>query len=341
MTRVLSIIRAAAAAAVIVAAQTPGLAPDLRAVLLRDFKFTLSDLNDLEHGHVIKRALGSPSPGEIAVAGATRVDVPKETFVEKFRDIAHFKAGPDVLQIGRFSSPPVFEDLGLLTIDKADFDARTCRVGDCDVRLPADNIRRFQKEIDRTAPDADRRAATLFKHMIFDNVRAYLAGAPDRFAQYDDDKRPIHPIEEFAGLLRNFPAIGDLVPELPDHLEHFPSAVLPGTEDFLYWSKEKVAGLPFITITHVTIARSASRSVVITSKDVYSSRYFDSSLGLTVASDVVGAPGAFYLIYANRARASALKGALGGLRRGLVERRARGALDENLRAVKIRLERGS
>jgi hypothetical protein len=338
MTRVLFAIIVIGAAPFVVAAETPGIAPDLRAVLLHDFRFSPADLTDLERGRIVKRGLGATTPGEIAVVAATRVDVEKNVFVERFRDIARFKAGPDVRQIGRFSSPPAIGDLALLTIDDADFDGRACRVGDCDVRLPADSIRRFQKEIDWTAPDADSRAAALFKHMIFDNVQAYLAGASARFAEYNDDKRPIHPIQEFVGLLRNFPAIGKLVPDLPAHLEHFPSAALAGAEDFLYWSKEVVAGLPFITITHVTIVTRASE-VVITSKDVYSSRYFDTSLGVTVASDVAGGPGAFYLVYANRARASALKGTLGGLRRALVERRVKSGLDDNLKNVKLRLEK--
>lgn len=326
-----------AAAAVLCAAGTSGIAPDLRAILLQDFRFSPADLADLERGRLIKRGLGSTTPGEIAVVGATRVDVGKDVFVERFRDIARFKAGPDVLQIGRFSSPPTLEDLAPLTITKADFDGRRCRVGDCGVRLPADTIRRFEREVDWRAPDADSRAASLFKQILFDNVLAYLAGAPTRIAQYDDDERPIRPIDEFAGLLKNFRAVGDLVPGLPAHLQHFPLSTLAGAEDFLYWSKEVVAGLPFVTVTHVTIV-TRDETVAITSKDVYSSRYFDSSLGVTVASDVVGSPGAFYLVYANRARASALKGVLGGLRRALVERRAKGSLDENLRGVKLRLE---
>jgi hypothetical protein len=327
-----------AAVAVLAAAEPPGVAPDLRAILVHDFKFSPADLAELERGRIVKRGLGAPTPGEIAVVGATRVDVGKDVFVERFRDIVRFKAGPDVRQIGRFSSPPALEDLASLTIDNVDFDGRACRVGDCGVRLPADAIRRFQKEIDWAAPDADSRAAALYKQMIFDNVLAYLAGAPARIAQFDDDERPIRPIDEFAGLLKNSPAIGDLVPGLPAHLQHFPSSELAGADDFLYWSKEVVAGKPFITITHVTIVTRAS-DVVITSKDVYSSRYFDSSLGVTVASDVVGRPHAFYLVYANRARASALKGVLGGLRRALVERRAKSSLDQNLRNVKVRLEK--
>jgi len=320
-----------------------GLAPELRTVLLRDFKFTPLEIGELEHGRIIKRALGSASPGEIAVVGATRVDVPKETLVERFRDVVHFKSGADVLQIGRFGHPPSIDDLAGLTIDRADFDGRECRVGDCDVRLPAASIQRFQREINWAAPDAAGRAAALFKQMIVDDVRAYLAGAPERFTQYDDDKRPIRPVDEFNGLLKNFIAIGTLAPELPGYLERFPASPLAGGEDFLYWSKERVAGMPFITITHVTFAPGAGGSIVIASKDVYSSRYFDSSLGVTVASDAAGAAGAhraFYLVYANRARASALKGMLGGLRRALVERRAKSSLDDNLKNVKLRLENG-
>jgi hypothetical protein len=175
--------------------------------------------------------------------------------------------------------------------------------------------------------------------VLVDHVRAYLSGSPNRFTQYDDDKRPIRPVEEFAGILRNSPWVGQLVPGLPAHLTAFPSSRLAGAEDFLYWSKETGGFAPFITVTHVTIVRAADGSQVITSKDVYSSRYFDSSLAVTIASDVVGTPGAFYLVYVNRSRASAMKGAFSGLRRAIVERRAKGSLEDNLKRVKLRLER--
>jgi hypothetical protein len=149
----------------------------------------------------------------------------------------------------------------------------------------------------------------------------------------------VKPVDDFAGLLNNSPYLGEFMPGLPSHLQSFPFSPLSGAEDFLYWSKEKFGLTPFITITHVTITRVASGSYVIASKDVYSSRYFDASLTFTIASDAVGAPDAFYLVYVNRSRASALKGALSALRRSIVERRAKSSLDENLRNVKLRLER--
>jgi hypothetical protein len=313
--------------------------PELRAQLSREFKFSSADLADLEHGKIVKHGLDTTAPGEIAAVGAVRVKAHKEVFVEQYRDIAQFKRGPDVLQIGRFSDPPSIDDLAALTVDKQDLDVRTCRVGHCDIRLPAQTIVRFQREIDWKARDADARAALLFKKVLFDDVRAYLSGDPGRIIEYDDEKRAVKPVDDFAGLLNNSPYLGEFVPGLPGHLQSFPLSPLPGAEDFLYWSKEKFGLTPFITVTHVTITRATSGGYVIASKDVYSSRYFDASLTFTVASDAVGAPDAFYLVYVNRSRASALKGAFSGLRRSIVERRAKSSLDENLRNVKLRLER--
>ena len=77
---------------------------------------------------------------------------------------------------------------------------------------------------------------------------------------------------------------------------------------------------------------------MIASKDVYSSRYIDGSLTLTLASDSVRSPSVFYLVYFNRSRANALKGPLAGVRRSVAKRRARSGLEEQLRNVKRRLE---
>jgi hypothetical protein len=331
--------RRAWVALALVATTAPGIAPALREALSHDLKFSTVELAELERGKIVKHALEKTASGEIAVAGAVRVNATREKFLNRFRDIAQFKRGPGVLEIGRFSDPPALRDLDALTIDKNDFDGRACRVGDCGVRLPAETIRRFQREIDWKAPDADRRAVALFKQVLVEHVRAYLSGSSDRVIQYDDDKRPVRPVEEFAGILKNSPFLGELVPGLPAHLTAFPPSHLLGAEDFLYWSKETGGFAPFITVTHVTIARAADGSDVITSKDVYSSRYFDSSLAVTIASDVVGTPDAFYLVYVNRSRASAMKGAFSGLRRAMVERRAKSSLEDNLKLLKLRLER--
>jgi hypothetical protein len=318
---------------------SPDSQPELRALLSGELKFSAAELASLNDGRVVVRGLGATSPGEIAALGAVLVHGRRATFIERYRDIVKFKSGPDVIQIGKFSSPPTIGDLEGLMLVKEDVDLRACRVGHCDIRLPAATIGRFQKEIDWKARDADARAAVLFKQVLVAHVSAYLSGDPSRIAAYEDEKRPVHPIEDFAGLLKNSPFIGKLVPGLAEHLQDFPAKRLRGTEDFLYWSKEKFGITPFVTVTHVTIVPSSPTTSVIASKDVYSSRYFDASLTVTIASDAVGATDSFYLVYVNRSRANALKGAFSGLRRSIVERRARDSIDRNLRAVKLRFER--
>jgi hypothetical protein len=316
----------------------PGLQPGLRAFLADELKFSRQDLADLEAGRIVTGGIAASAPGEVVAAGAVRVRVSRQQFVEHYKDIQRFKNSPDVLQIGRFGHPPAFENLSALSLDKDDLDLRSCRVGHCDVRLPADAIGRFQREVDWTAQDADEQAASLYKHILFKHVKAYVSGEPGRMQSYDDEKRTIRPAEEFAGLVASSPYMGSLVPGLPEHLQMFPDQPLAGAEDFLYWSKEKFGLTPFVTITHVTIAPPTDTSTVIASKDVYSSRYFDASLAMTIVSDAVGTEDEIYLVYVNRSRASALKGSFSGLRRSIVERRAKGSLEDNLKTVKIRLE---
>src|SRR5215831_15333894 len=97
---------------------------DVRAVMTRYLRFSASELADVQNGKVVKHSADASAPGELAVAGAVRIHATKAAFLDRVRDIAQFKRGPDVLQIGRFSTPPVPQDLDALTIDKDDFDPR-------------------------------------------------------------------------------------------------------------------------------------------------------------------------------------------------------------------------
>jgi hypothetical protein len=316
--------------------------PDLHGLLVRELKFSPEDLADLEHGKIVRHGLPASAAGEVAAVGGVRVRASKDRFVAAYRDIVRFKKSPSVVEIGRFGDPPQLSDLNGLTITHDDFDLRECRVGDCAIRLPADIIRRIAAEADWQHPGADERAAALFKHVLFENVRSYVdGGGQGRITEYDDDKAPIKPVDDFLGLLKSSPYVDQALPGLSAHLASYPADPIAGGEDFLYWSKEKFGIAPFISVTHVTLVTANPRQYVATTRDVYSSRYFDASLALVVASDSVRDPKSFYLFYVNRSRASALRGAFSRLRRSIVERRVRGSLEDNLRAVKARLESGA
>ena len=322
------------------ATDAPDLDPAVRAVLTRHLKFSPAEFADLLRDRVVRHNLDSRSPGEFGVAGAARIRASKEAFFAAVRDIERFKRDPGVLQIGKLSSPPTIDDLARLTVDDDDFDAASCRLHDCGIRLPADMIARLRQEVDVQAPNAREQAASWFKRALLADVAAYISGGPGRFVQYDDGDTPIRPLEDFEAVLAHTPAIDALAPGLSEHLARFPAAQLDGAEDFFYWSKEKFGVAPFISVTHVTIVCPSPHTCVMATKDVYSTRYIDASLAVAIASDAAPSRNAFYLVYANRSRAAALKGGLSALRRSIVERRARGALDDSLRAIKMRLENG-
>src|SRR3954469_4765898 len=177
---------AAALAAVLIGAAGRGstIVDDVRNILTRDFHFTSAELTDLERGRVVRRGLDAHAAGEVGVVGAVRAAAAVDAFVDSVRRIEEFKRGPGVLQIGRFSNPPRLADLDALAIDRDDFDLRRCRAGACDIRLSAEAIARVQREVDWTASDADRRAAALFKQILFEHVHSYWQGGSGRMTRY-------------------------------------------------------------------------------------------------------------------------------------------------------------
>jgi hypothetical protein len=342
MIRTLAAVAAAALAAALASqnGEAPDLDPAVRAVLTRHLKFTAAELADMQHGRVARHNLDSKAAGEFGVAGGTRIRAAKSAFLAAARDIVRFKSDPGVLQIGRLSDPPTLDDLARLTVERDDFDPAHCRLRDCPIRLPAEMIQRVPQEIDVKAPNAQDQAAAWFKRALIADVAAYMSGAPGRFEQYDDGSAPIRPLDDFGAVLAHTPALGALAPALHDHLATYPAARAADAEDMFYWSKEKFGAEPFISVTQVTFLCPSARTCVMATKDVYSSRYIDASLAVAIASDAGERGDAFYLVYANRSRVNALKGGLSSLRRSIVERRARGAIDESLKSIAARLENG-
>src|SRR5262245_50165833 len=188
------------------------LQPQLRTVLVRDLGFSPDDLTDLESGKIVKHSLPATSPGEVAAVGGVRIWATKDRFAAAYRDIVRFKKNASVLEIGRFGQAPQLSDLDGLTITSDDFDLRNCRVGDCDIRLPSDVIRRIAAEADWQHPGADKRAALLFKHILLENVRSYVSGGPGRITEYDDDREPIRPVDDFLGLLKSSSYVDAVLP---------------------------------------------------------------------------------------------------------------------------------
>jgi hypothetical protein len=97
---------------------------------------------------------------------------------------------------------------------------------------------------------------------------------------------------------------------------------------------------PVIAINHITIyknEREAGPQILIASRQIYASHYFDSSLALTAFINIPGVNPASYLFYENRSRADGLEGMFSKLKRGIVEDRAVDGLKGILEESKVTL----
>jgi hypothetical protein len=313
---------------------------DELSVMLGRLGFSQRDVEALRRGSVISRGLDSEATGEIAVAGAVRVRVPREYFLTRLRDIADFKRDDAVLELGVFSNPPQLEDLDALTLSSDDLHAlRRCRPGDCDLKLSAEAMSRIGEAMDDPGPNADQAVTQVFKATLLDRTRTFLEGGVDALQPYADGAS-----HSFRDAMRGIlSATEDLFQEAPDFL-HSVEGVPPaaGLDSIVYWSKEKAAFKPLIALTQMSFFTMPIGSATVTytmSINFYASHYLDSSLGSTIALEPADDAGSVvYLVYVNRSRVDALHGLFSGLRRWGVQREARGGLRERLERTRRRLE---
>ncbi len=300
-----------------------------------------SDFATLDKGGALAKMLVSSQPTEVVPFGIIRVRISRNQFLERYRDIENFKKGKEVIQIGRFHSPPRIEDLQPLTLDSSEIESlKKCRSGDCAIKASTEMIDRFQKEINWSAPDHAAQALALYRSMLLAYVHEYLRAGNSALMVYADKKTPASLPEELESLLQASPYLAQYLPEFKQYLAEFPKEPLKDSEDFLYWSKESFGYKTVVSITHVTILLPSPGTTVIASKQIYANHYFVASLGLAafVESPQQAGGAGSYLMYLNRSRVDVIQGFFSAVLRYFVKRRVLDGMDKYLRVIKERLE---
>lgn len=124
------------------------------------------------------------------------------------------------------------------------------------------------------------------------------------------------------------------------HLRRFP-ATDAGMDDILYWSRERLGSKAVISVTHLVIEKMSERSpaaFVAASRQIYSSHFFDASLGLTILVPSPESSTATTLVYINRSRVDVFDGWLGRVKPALVGPRLRPAMVKFLLEARDRVE---
>ncbi len=293
---------------------------DAERLLAERFGFTTVEIAQARRGQSVARMLPANAAPDVGVFGAVRIAGPPDRLVTWLQDVSAFRKSAELGVSRRLSDPPLIGDLDGLALDAEELRAlRGCRPGACDLRLGDKAIRRFQAEVDWAAPDAGTRATRLVRQLLLEDAQAYLKGGDQALGATHDDQAPRVVADEFHQVLWQSKALYEIVPPLAAYLEGFPSARLPGSEQFLDWAKGGAGPDASITLHQLIVYRAPAGEVFVVDKQLYASRYVDAAL--TVISLASAPDGAgFYALVGARARSTMLEGMGGRVLRGRVEK---------------------
>jgi hypothetical protein len=314
------------------------LPPRLSDYIEKHVRLTSGERAQLLQGQPATRLLPSDQSHEIAVFGAVWIKAPVARYIAAVKDIEQFEKGENFRITRRLSTPPRLDDFAGLAFPPEDLtDLRTCKVGDCEIKLSENALERFRREIDWSEPTATADAENLARRLALDYVTGYLEGGNGRLAVYRDSSRPTFVGKEFASMIERLPPLTDYLPEIKNYLLEFPKATLANSTSFLYWQEAQFGLKPTIRVNHLTIAEQSTH-VVVVSKMLYASHYFWTALELRVLVPDSGGEG-FWFASVNQSRSDGLTGFTGSLIRGKVRDEAEKGMQAALKTTKASMER--
>lgn len=301
-------------------------------------RLTAEEQRQLAAGQPVTKLLDADESKEVAVFGAVWINAPIRRYADAVKDIETFERGGGFKVTKRISSPPQLADFAQLQLPQDDLaDLRSCRVGDCEIKLGEQALNRFRSQINWDAPDANASANRLMQQLAFEFVTRYLEGGNDNLAVYRDNRRPTFVAQEFRSMVDSMPVLTTYMPNMRRYLLDYPKAALPDATSLLYWQETEFGLKPTIRISHLTV-REGPEDTVVASKMLYARHYFWTGLELrALVSDPSRGTG-FWFVTVNRSRSDGLSGFTGIF----VRRRVRSEVQEGamaaLRMTKQRLE---
>jgi len=331
----------AAALALLVLQSTPAPAlrvpPELDRYLTKYVSLTPAQRADLLAGRAVTKLLDADPAKEVAVFGALWIAAPMASYVAAARDIERLESGDNFIVTKKISDPPTIDDFAQLRVPDDDAeDLRTCKVGQCQIKLPQSAIERVRREVNWSKSprtDLDRIA----RELALDYVKGYLAGGNDQLAVYRDADRPTFVATEFRSMIDRLPSLAEFLPDLKRYLLQFPQVSLPNSESFLYWQQAKFGLKPTVRINHVVIVQEADH-VVVASKMLYASHYFWTALEVRVLLADPARGNGFWFVTVSRSRSDGLSGFVGRVIRGKVRDEAEKGIAAVLASTRARLE---
>jgi len=312
------------------------------AFLRREGGLTASDLGSLERGSIIAKVIDTGDHSEVFSLTVMRVKTTPARALQRLRDLEGRSGAPWVIQVGRLAASPSVSDFEAMTLDAGDVKhLGKCVVNNCDVRLPAEAIEQFRRDVDWSSEGRTARANALFRQTLAAYAASYRQRGNAALFRYDNNDDPVRIADSFHLLTQRFEVLRDTTPDLHAYLETFPQGRPEDSEDLLYWMKEKFWLVNVLSLSHATITdrtTPAGHLILAVSKQLYANHYFESSLGATIF--IEGASGwGPHVIYLNRTRADIRRTGFTWFERVLLKYLVRDRLEAQSRYLRQQLER--
>ncbi len=303
--------------------------------------FSAGQLAALDRGEAVVRVLeeemvGPNDTAEIAVAGAIRVDVPRQLFIDELKGVQGFRS-TSYSRIGIIQNPPQPSDFAGVVIPEDDVqDLRECEPGDCALKLAGEDLEKLRSSIDWKAPDHGEQVNRFARERLFVDTDNYVKHGTAAFESLEDKGKAVSIDRQFRELLENTPRLIAFYPELAAYLRDYPKAELASSKDVLFWALKDFGLKPTVTITHAVGYRpEGTEDAVIAWKLVYASHYFNGALSITTyAKD----GDASYLVQLDRLRADSLGGMFGRVKRARMASAMKDDLEKFLQGTRKNLQ---
>jgi hypothetical protein len=267
-----------------------------------------SELADARSGKVSVKLLHTDQSRDVAVFGLIGIHTTRDAYMAHFRDVrALISAHAE--QSGAFSDPAADQDVAGFSFDDSEWgDLRSCKVDDCDFKMPESLMQKFARSVHWGSPEARSETDALMRTTMVDLVTAYRARGNSAMLRYDDT-HGVHAGDAFAALLSQSGFLANSAPSLYNYLLNYPSAQLPASHDVLYWSVERIPRLrPTLTVNEMVDFTTPSGVPLRVRKQIYANHYFEASFevfGVFDAPDLAGGPG-IYVVGVRRYRFDSL-----------------------------------
>jgi hypothetical protein len=312
--------------------------PRLDDYFTRVLKLSVQERKVLLAGAPLAKNLDADPGKEVAVFGAIWIAAPVAAYVAAVRDIENFEKGASFRVTKKVSEPARIEDFAQLVLPDEDVqDLKSCKLGDCELKLSAEALARVKKEVDWTRPDAKAQLERLVRMMAVDYVNEYRKGGNSALAVYRDGAHPTFVANEFRELVNGMPELTEYLPSMRQYLLEYPKQAPRPTTSFIYWQEAQFGLKPTIRVNHVAIQEEIDATIVA-SKQLYSSHYFWTALELRALVPDPSRGTGFWFVNVNRSRSDGLTGFVGRIIRGKVREAARSGIESALTAAKKRLE---